>query len=73
MKSKNSRICYELSGKRQPESWQGGNIPPPYSNEITTTIPRSTLKTPPGFLGKLKGFLGQRFYMRPGIPAFPIQ
>jgi len=65
MKGSASRSNYILSGKYQPASWPGNNVPAPFSSGQTFTVPTSSLQTPPGFLGSVKGAVGQRIYQPP--------
>jgi hypothetical protein len=53
---------YVLSGKYQPQSWPGNNIPAPFTSGQEFTVPAATLHTPEGVLGPVKGLLGQRIY-----------
>jgi hypothetical protein len=62
MKGGTSARNYLLSGKYQPESWPGNNLPAAYSTGQNYIVPNSTLNTPPGILGPIKGVFGQRIY-----------
>ncbi len=62
MKGSVNRSNYILSGKYQPQSWPGNNIPASFSSGQEFTVPSTTLHTPNGVLGQIKGTLGQRIY-----------
>ena len=62
MNGETSPWNYIFSGKYQPESWPGGNIPAPYSSGQNFNVPSYSLQKPGGFFGPAKGLLGQRNY-----------
>ena len=62
MKGSMNAPNYVLSGKYQPQSWPGNNIPAPFSSGQEFTVPARALHTPEGLLGPVKGLLGQRIY-----------
>ena len=53
---------YILSGKIQPASWPGGNIPAAFSTGNTFLVYQGSLYYPPGVVGTLKGTIGQRIW-----------
>jgi hypothetical protein len=63
MKGKKSLLNWILSGKWQPKWVPGKNLPAKYAAGQTFQVPKSSLKWPEGFIGKVKGFLGQRKYV----------
>jgi RHS repeat-associated protein len=62
MNGEASRWNYTFSGKYQPQSWPGGNIPASYSSGQNFTVPSYSLQNPSGFFGPAKGLIGQRIY-----------
>lgn len=53
---------YFWSGKYQPSWMPGGNIPAPFAAGQQFSVPASSITTPPGVTGAVKGALGQGIY-----------
>ncbi len=62
MKGPVSPYNYLMSGKYQPLSWPGNNIPAPYMSGVAYNVPPTSLSWPTGPLGTVKGLIGQRIY-----------
>jgi hypothetical protein len=61
MKGEVSYPNYLFSGKYQPASWPGNNIPASYSSGVTYNVPPSSISWPTG-INAWKGVIGQRIY-----------